>query len=195
MSRMLLRSFGVLVVLGTLPHLAAAQSARTHTTGLLLGYGVEENVVSTRPGASSASNQHVGGRGVTLGYGFTRNWTSYANVGWGDFLTSGGNRTSVGSADLGVRYHLPVVGRVAVPFLQGGVSSRTFSADAVDFRTGQPFSAASGRTLPAFGGGANVHVSPSVAVSGMSTWSASRQGLASPRLHLGVLFTPGALGR
>ena len=197
MRRMSVWCVGLLVGMGTITSPVVAQSAptRTHTTGLLLGYGAEANVVSAQPGVASSANQHVGGRGVTLGYGFTRRWALYANAGWGGFLTSGNSSTGVASADVGARYHLPVLARVVVPFLQGGVSSRALSADVMSQRTGQRVNAMTWQTLPAFGGGANVHVTSSVALSGMSTWSASSAGVASPRLHLGVLLAPGAWGR
>jgi hypothetical protein len=161
----------------------------------MLGFGVDGNVVSTRPGAVSTSNEHVGGRGVTIGYGFTPRWAAYGHVGWGGFLTSGGNRTGVGSADVGARYHLPMLARVVVPFVQAGVSSRSFSSDVYSTRAGQMVSVLSWQTLPAFGGGANVRLSPNVALSGMSTWGASTAGLASPRLHLGVLLSTGSHDR
>lgn len=197
MSRMMLCRSAAGVVLACLPSLVSAQSApaRTHTTGLLVGYGAEGNVVSKLPGATSSANQHVGGQGITIGYGFTRSWAVYASTGWGDFQTSAGNRTGSGSTDLGARYHLPVVARRVVPFVQGGVSNRAFSADVIADRDGRPYSALSWGYFPALGGGANVHLTSVMAVSGSSTWTATSDGLASPRLHIGVLFTPGALGR
>ena len=197
MSRLSMQWFGVLAVFGALSQPAAAQQtlARTRTPGLLLGFGLEGNVVSTRPGATSTVNQHVGGRGVTLGVGITRNWSAYANVGWTGFLTSGGNRTGTQSLDLGMRYHLPVVAHVVVPFVQGGVSSRALSLDAVSPRTGRTETVMSWQRMAALGGGANIHLTPGMAVSGMSTWSATSHGIASPRLHLGLSFVLGPLRR
>ncbi|WP_373057903.1 hypothetical protein [Gemmatimonas sp.] len=135
------------------------------------------------------------GGGLTLGYGFTRHWAAYLNAGWGGFQTTAGNRTGVGSADLGARYHLPTVGRVITPFLQGGLSSRTLSRDGLDARTGSAYNGVSWRTMAAFGGGANVHITRSVAVSGMSTWGATSSGIVNPRLHVGLLLLPGAWRR
>lgn len=197
MSRMMLCRGAAGVVLACLPSLVSAQAAPalTHTTGLLVGYGAEGNVVSKLPGATSSANEHVAGQGITIGYGFTRTWAVYASAGRGSFVTSRGNTTKTGSMDLGARYHLPVVARRVVPFVQGGVSNRAFSADAIDRRTGQAYSALSWGYFPALGGGANVHLTSAMAISGTSTWTATSHGLASPRLHAGVLFTPGALGR
>jgi len=185
----------VLLVGVALPAVAQERVTRTHSTGLFVGYGTEANVVTRQPGAPSSANEHAVGQGLTLGYGFTRLWSAYLNAGWAGFQTTGGNRTGVGSADLGARYHLPTVGRVITPFLQGGLSSRTLSRDVLDARTGVVNNGLSWQTMAAFGGGANVHITRSLAVSGMSTWGATSSGIASPRLHLGVLLLPGAWRR
>ncbi len=190
-------SVRALALLSSLALPAAAQErvARTHTTGLLLGYGTEANVVTSQPGVRSTANEHVVGQGLTLGYGFTRRWAAYINAGWGGFETTRSNRTGVGSVDLGARYHAPTVFRVITPFLQGGLSSRTLSRDRVDASTGLVENGMSWRTMTAFGGGANLHVTRSFAVTGMSTWGATSGGIASPRLHVGVLLLPGAWRR
>lgn len=190
-------SAGALALLSALalPALAQERVSRTHTTGLLIGYGTETNVVTTQPGVPSSANEHVVGQGITLGYGFTRQWAAYINAGWGGFETTRSNRTGVGSVDLGARYHAPTVLRVITPFLQGGLSSRTLSRDRVDASTGRVENGMSWRTMAAFGGGANVHVTRGLAVTGMSTWGATSGGIASPRLHVGVLLMPGAWRR
>jgi len=188
------RALALLGVLA-LPALAQDRVSRTHTTGLLLGYGTETNVVTTQPGLPSSANEHVVGQGITLGYGFTRQWAAYINAGWGGFETTAANRTGVGSVDLGARYHAPTVLRVITPFLQGGLSSRTLSRDRVDASTGRVENGMSWRTMAAFGGGANVHVTRGLAVTGMATWGATSGGVASPRLHVGVLLMPGAWRR
>ncbi len=196
--RLVLRSsVHALVLLGglSLPAVAQERVTRTHTTGLFVGYGTETNVVTSRPGASSSSNEHVVGQGLTLGYGFTRQWAAYLSAGWGGFETTASNRTSVGSVDLGARYHLPTVGRRITPFLQGGIANRSLSADLPDARTGAVGNALSWSTMAAFGAGANVHVTRSIAVSGMSTWGATSGGIANPRIHLGIMLLPGAWRR
>lgn len=175
--------------------LAQERAGRTHTTGLMLGYGTETNVVTSQPGVPSTANEHVVGQGLTLGYGFTRQWAAYINAGWGGFQTTGGNRTGVGSVDIGARYHAPTVFRVITPFLQGGLSSRTLSRDRLEASTGRVEDGMSWRTLAAFGFGANVHVTRSLALTGMSTWGAMSGGIASPRLHVGVTLLPGAWRR
>ncbi|QJR37634.1 outer membrane beta-barrel protein [Gemmatimonas groenlandica] len=193
-------SVQALVLLGSLAVPAVAQQRperveRTHTTGLLLGYGTETNVITSQPGAASSDNEHVVGHGITLGYGFTRRWAAYLNAGWGGFETTAGNRTGAGSIDLGARYHLPTVGRVISPFLQGGLASRALSVDALNSRTGFVDNVLGWRSMAAFGGGANVHVTRSLAISGMSTWGATSDGIANPRVHLGVLLLPSAWRR
>lgn len=199
--RVVLRSsVQALALLGSLAVPVVAQQGpervgRTHTTGLLLGYGTEANVITSQPGAASSDNEHVVGHGITLGYGFTRRWAAYLNAGWGGFETTAGNRTGAGSIDVGARYHLPTVGRVITPFLQGGLTSRTLSSDILNSRTGAVDNAMGWRTMPAFGGGANVHVTRSLAISGMSTWGATSTGIANPRVHLGVLLLPGTWRR
>lgn len=188
------RALALLSVL-SLPAVAQERASRTHTTGLLLGYGTETNVVTSQPGVPSSANEHGVGQGLTLGYGFTRHWAAYINAGGGGFVTTRANRTGVGSVDLGARYHAPTVFRVITPFLQGGLSSRTLSRDRVDVSTGRVENGIAWRTMPAFGGGANVHVTRGLAVTGMSTWGATSGGIASPRLHVGVLLLPGAWRR
>ena len=171
---------------------AQTEPAKTHTTGLLLGIGAEANVVSTQPGSTSSTNAHVQGKGIVLGYGLTPAWALYLNAGWGEFLTSGGNTTRAGSVDFGTRYHFRPRGSVFVPFLQGGISNHTFSRDVPRSTGTTSVNVMSYRYLPALGGGMNAYVAPSMALSGSATWSATAGGLASPRMHLGLLLSPGA---
>lgn len=194
MSGLSMRSVGLLLALGASATSLAAQggSPRTHTTGLLVGVGAEANVISARPGSVSSSNRHVQGTGIMLGYGVTPTWAVYLDAGWGDFLTSGGNTTVSGSVDLGARYHFRPRAGVLVPFLQGALSNRAFSQDVPSSVSPPTVNLMSSRYLPAFGGGLNAYLTPSLALSGSGMWSASSTGLASPRLHLGLLLSPGA---
>jgi hypothetical protein len=197
MSGLSMRSVSLFLVFGASATSLAAQagSPRTHTTGLLAGFGVEANVISAQPGSVSSSNRHVQGTGIMLGYGVTPAWAVYLNAGWGDFLTSAGNTTVSGSVDLGARYHFRPLAGVLVPFLQGGLSNRAFSQDVPSSVRPPTVNLMSSRYLPALGGGLNVYLTPSVALSGSGMWSASSKGLASPRLHLGLLLSPGAWRR
>ena len=197
MSSLSSRSIGLLLLFGASAASLAAQagSPRTHTTGLLVGVGAETNVISAQPGSVSSSNRHVQGTGIMFGYGVTPAWALLLNAGWGEFLTSGGNTTMSGSVDLSARYHFRPQAGVLVPFLQGGLSNRAFSQDVPSSVRPPTVNLMSSRYLPAFGGGLNVYLTPSLALSGSGMWSASSKGLASPRLHLGLLLSPGAWRR
>jgi hypothetical protein len=173
---------------------SASLAAQTHTTGVLLGVGLEANVITAYPGRPSTTNGHVGGKGIVLGYGMTPSWAIYLDAGWGQFLTSGGNTTRAGSADLGARYHFRPRGKIVVPFLQAGISARKLSEDMPSTTRPPTENLMGSRYLPAFGGGLSAYVMPSAALSGSATWTASSDGLASPRLHLGLLLSPGAWG-
>jgi len=193
-----MRSVAFILAFGGHATSLAAQSGsqRTHTTGVLVGIGAEANVISAGPGGGSSTNQHVQGTGVVLGYGVTPSWALYLNAGWGDFLTSSGNTMWAGSVDIGARYHFRPRAGVLVPFLQAGLSNRAFSQDArPSSYSAQTTGYLSFQYLPAFGGGLNVYLRPSLALSGSGMWSASSKGLATPRLHLGLLLSPGAWGR
>ena len=198
MSNLSMRCLGFLLALGGNAIALAAQSGapRTHTTGVLVGIGAEANVISAHPGIATSPNQHVPGTGIVLGYGVTPSWALYLNAGWGDFLTSRGNRMWAGSVDIGARYHFRPWAGALVPFLQAGLSNRAFSQDALPSSySAQTTGFLSFQYLPAFGGGLNAYLTPSLALSGSGMWSASSKGLTSPRLHLGLLLSPGAWGR
>lgn len=198
MSNLSMRCLGIALALGGNAIALAAQSGapRTHTTGVLVGIGAEANVISSQPGAGSSTNQHVQGKGIVLGYGMTPSWALYLNAGWGDFLTNRGDKMWAGSVDIGARYHLRPLAGAFVPFLQAGLSNRAFSQDAdASSYSAQTTGFLSFQYLPAFGGGLNAHLTPSLALSGSGMWSASSKGLTSPRLHLGLLLSPGAWSR
>lgn len=181
---------------------AAQDDQRSHSSGLFLSYGAQQNVISRMPGAASTSNQHVSGTGVVLGYGFSREWSLYGQSGVGDFLTGGGNTTGAGYLELGARRHFMTESSVFVPFVQAGLSSRPLSEDIFSTYYGKNVSVMSSRLLPAVGAGFNLHIAAPWALSASASWSAgkfdhvssgsassvsSSYGITSPVLHIGIV--------
>jgi hypothetical protein len=181
-------------------------ASRSHTTGLLIGFGAESNVIGQYPGAAPSRDSNTGGQMLTIGYGFTPTWALYAQIGRGYYKNSEGGTDWAGSADLAVRRHFRATTSRFVPFALAGVSSRTLaSLGTSPTRPGATYNGLSSSTMPNVGAGANMYLARSVALTTSASMNVgrfygasdhgSRQSsvrVTTPRLSLGVLVAPGA---
>jgi hypothetical protein len=127
---------------------------RSRAAGFFLGSAWSQASVTTEDGDGSSGH----GAAVVLGYGFNPDYAFYTEF----TAVSLPGSTTLAHADLGLRVHFLAPASRAVPFVQFALSGRALSDGSVTV-------SGAGVTL---GGGANLHVSPAVAVSWALDWTA-----------------------
>lgn len=170
---------------------------RSHSSGFFVGLGVEGDGLATNEIGSSAESGS--GLGLILGYGFNHRWALYGDLSGAVMDNLNGGTYSLAHADLGARVHFRTGPNTVVPFLQFGLSGRSVAATV----NGSSVTGAGGGI--AFGGGLNVHFTPSVALSTAVTWSVGSFSdfrvdnwsvgnysvdATTARVHLGLIWFP-----
>lgn len=201
MKRLVVTAAGLALVcaVGIAP--ASAQAVKSHSSGFFVGLGLEGNGIVTNPSGSSSINESGSGAGVELGYGFSPRWALYGDASGANINADGGGTYTLTHVDVGARVHFRTGPNVVVPFLQFGLAGRDERQD-VDGHT----VSANGAGV-SFGGGLNAHFNPAFAFTGSVTWvvgnfsnyrvdnvsfDGSSVNATSARLHLGVVWFPGA---
>lgn len=148
---------------------ASAQSpiglSRSRSTGFFIGAGVEGTGIKTTD--AGAQTESGAGGGLLVGYGLNDRWALFAQGSGANINQTGGGTYTLGHLDLGIRMHFQSALSPIVPFLQFGVSGR--SASMTDPVSGSTSTGTGGGVFA--GGGLNMHMTPSVALSGAVTWA------------------------
>jgi hypothetical protein len=177
---------------------------KSSASKFFVGVGAEGNGVVIGPSGSSAPSESGTGIGFVLGYGFGPRWSLYSAFSAASINATGGGTYSLAHVDIGTRVHFLAGTHKVVPFVQFGLSGR-----AISMGSGADTTTYSGAGV-AFGGGLNAHFTPAFAFSAAATWSVGdfsnvTQGgqtvsgnpvsATSARVHLGVIWFPGASSR
>jgi hypothetical protein len=146
--------------------------ARSHTSGLFLGLGL--NGSSIQSDDLSSNTESGGGLAGELGYGFTRHFALFINTSAARISSTTGD-FDLGHFDVGARWNFASPSRSIAPFLDVAYGGRAaMESDVVLYdETGQPHQgdlSIIGTGL-SFGGGLNYFVSPSWALGGALKWT------------------------
>lgn len=191
---------GLIVGVSAVVRPAAAQSAsvRSHSSGLFVGLGLEGDGVSSHVAQSDIWTKETGGGGgLVLGYGFSSRWSLYSELSDASIDQDGGGKYALRHFDVGARIHFRAGPNAVVPFVQLGFSGRSMVQHFPTFPGTSTTVSTSGG--PDLGGGLNIHLTPAFAFSGSATWTIGTfrnpgvyWNATSARVHLGVLWFPGA---
>jgi hypothetical protein len=170
---------------------------KSHSSGFFIGAGLESNALASTNGGPADGGA---GGALMLGYGFDRRWALYADASDATMTSADGSGTySLTNVDLGARVHFRTGPNVVVPFLQFGLAGRAVST----YVNGSNVTGTGGGVT--FGGGLNVHLAPSVALSGVLSWAVGNfddfrvdnwsvgnysVDVMTARLHLGIVWFP-----
>ena len=179
---------------------------RSHTTGLLIGFGAQSNVIGHDPSGARSRDSDIGGQSITLGYGFSPRWALQAQIGRAFYKNSDGRNDWAGSMDLDVHRNFRTATSRIVPFALLGVSSRMLAARYPSPTTADAtYNGFGAHLMPNLGGGASFYLARSVALRTSATVNVgkfdvratdgserSSLRVLSPRLSLGLMLTPGA---
>jgi hypothetical protein len=177
---------------------------KSSASKFFVGVGAEGNAIAGYQGGISTTTDSGRGVGFVLGYGFGPRWSLYSDFSAASINATDGSTYSLAHVDIGTRVHFLAGTHKVVPFVQVGLSGRAISQD-----IGTETFAASGAGV-AFGGGLNAHFTPAFAFSAAVTWSVGdftnftrgsqsvtqdAVSATSARVHLGVIWFPGASSR
>lgn len=216
MTFRLVIAVAALISLSTVASTSLAQQgpARSHSSGIFVGLGLEGDGVSTHVAQSDIWTKTAGGgAGLVIGYGFTPRWSLYSDLSVATIDQSqaqtGSGPYSLRHVDAGVRVHFRT-GNTVVPFAQFGFSGRSMTERFPQYtgNTLTSFVAVESRSSGVgFGGGLNAHFNPAFAFSGSVAWTlgeftpykqnGQRVGGASwnatsARVNLGIIWFPRA---
>jgi Outer membrane protein beta-barrel domain len=178
-----------------------ASFQKSYASKFFIGVGYEGNAIaSTEPGAPSETESGRG-FGIVLGYGFNPHFSLYGELTGASINAITGGTYTLAHVDIGTRLHFLAGPSRAVPFIQVGLSARGINGDVVV--ASRIHSITASGTGVAFGGGVNIHFTPSVAFSPGVTWStgnfstyevdnisvqAPKISAMSARVHLGLVW-------
>jgi hypothetical protein len=154
-------------LLTTMSARAESQSDRqlSRAAGPFFGGSIESASIVVFEGEDNVE-ESGGGAGFVFGYGFSPHWSLYTQVNASSMQVAGGTgEYSLVHFDLGTRIHFRAGAHRVVPFMQVALTGRT-TTDDVDGTTAT--TTGGGISL---GTGLNVHVKPSLAVSGALSWT------------------------
>lgn len=189
----------------TAPPASERTARQSRSERFWIGLGVEGNGLLANDALNSGTDSGRG-LGLSIGYGFTPRWSLYSVLSGASMTASDFSGTyALGHFDLGTRIHFGNDSGRVRPFVQAGLSGRAVTQD---FYIGtRAYKVEAGGAGVSFGGGLNAHFSPALAFSGAVTWSvgnfsvykvngievpADAQGITSARVHLGLVWFPGA---
>ncbi|HEX4683469.1 MAG TPA: outer membrane beta-barrel protein [Gemmatimonadaceae bacterium] len=178
--------------------MSGMNTMKSRSAGFFLGAGFEgTGIRSTDAGSPTESGA---GGGLLVGYGLNNTWSLFAQGSGANINENSGAGTyTLGHLDLGARVHFRAGPNAVVPFLQFGLSGRSASSTV----NGSTSTGTGGGVFA--GGGLNVHMTPSVALSGAVTWAfgsfsnfsvdggtvdAGSVDATSARVHLGLVWFP-----